>query len=179
MIQVHPFRARFFASRRRCEDCCRITEVEWDNDTWINTDCPICGRSYDSLSPIWYSILNVENSRPIHVFGPQMDSIMGMTIESYLSLCQHFGDLSDLVVKYLTANTFLLSQNVDRVLTISLTPGCQLTFVRWLGLQPGFDRNEIEVMLLDTSIEDWEETEIFPQESVGGIEKTDLGFEYL
>jgi hypothetical protein len=85
-----------------------------------------------------------------------MDAIMGMTIDGYLSLCQELGDLSDLVAKYLTTSPFLVSRQIDRIMSISLPPGSQLAFGSWLGLQPGFDCDAITAALFSAEIGDCE-----------------------
>jgi hypothetical protein len=56
--------------------------------------------------------------------GPMLDSVMGMSIEESLFLCEKFVDLTDLV------------RRIDVKLLLML---CQLTFKTCLGLQPAFD----------------------------------------
>jgi hypothetical protein len=94
--------------------------------------------------------------------GPMMDSVMGMTVLDFIEICHRFrlneGEMERVVTKFFVRGEFLMTRSLDRVLSISVPPGCALNFRTWLGLQPGFDSRSIMEVLLSRifRIEDWE-----------------------
>lgn len=152
MITVVVSNASFDPRCRMCQKC----RLKYDP---ITGECPGCGLPYDEMEPSWFVHLRLEDpdtywgsgyTNVVRLSGPTMDVVMGMTITDYLRLCERWGDLSTLVVKYFHGATFSMTRSVDKVLTISLPPGCQLNFRNWLGLQPGFSAQAITETVLNT-----------------------------
>lgn len=173
MLEVEVSNATLDPRCRRCEVCKRLYDVE-------TRACPVCKARYETLVPWWDSQLRLTPTadeyhrnyrRTFRLSGPTMDTVMGMTIQDYLRLCEEYGDLEPLVIKYFTRNKFMMRRSTDRVLSISLMPGNQLTFKNWLGLQPSFDHREIMRVIMDNIEIDMEEAEGDWMEELDGAEE--------
>jgi hypothetical protein len=64
---------------------------------------------------------------------------MAMTIGEFLFLETKFGSLSAHVARFWTHSSFDVVRCDLKPICLSLPPGCQLTFLNWLGMQPSFD----------------------------------------
>lgn len=144
MYKVRITRFVFDPLSRMCEQCRRFSE---------EGVCPECQTPYDMLTPWWHAHLTMQVERasgdiaqPGEISGSVMDNVMGMTIFDYYRLkeCYAHVDLDNLVSRYFIKNVFIMRKSGSRVSSISLLPGCQLTFRVWLGLQPGFETAMIE-----------------------------------
>jgi hypothetical protein len=174
-------RARFFPSCRRCDECSRLTDAEWDGSAWADTGCPACARPYAELAPVWRATLELAPSPDdpcreygsVQLVGPVMDGVMGMAIDGYLALTDRFGDLSELVARYLSSGSFLIERTINRVTAISVPPGCQLPFAAALAFQPGFDADAVAEALLAGALGDCLEPVAAPQGSEA-MRKADL-----
>lgn len=152
---------------RRCNDCCRLNQcilAQEDGDPQEDFHgCPECGRPYEEMTPWWHAHLRMcvtreygDDMQPGEISGPMMDTVMGMTINDYWKLKETYSDtdMDSYVCKYFTKSVFLMRNNGSRVNSFSLIPGCQLTFKVWLGLQPGFDYNEIADIIEDEILDE-------------------------
>jgi hypothetical protein len=71
--------------------------------------------------------------------GALLDPVMAMTVGEFLFLEAKFGSLSDHVARFWTHSSFDVVRCDLKPISLSLPPGCQLTFLNWLGMQPSFD----------------------------------------
>jgi RNA polymerase subunit RPABC4/transcription elongation factor Spt4 len=116
-------------------------------DWFLDSDyCPSC--SSPDISPQWQISLTIQNSKPskiltLDVRGPVFDPLMAMTVDEYLDLVSHYGDLSSYVQRFFEWSCFNVGIRDRDLLAISPIPGSQLTFLNWLGLQPNFEIDEL------------------------------------
>jgi hypothetical protein len=81
--------------------------------------------------------------------GPLVDPVMAMTIGEFLFLESKFGSLSEHVTRFWTHSSFDVVRCDLTPISLSLPPGCQLTFLNWLGMQPPFDIDALVAILTE------------------------------
>jgi hypothetical protein len=80
--------------------------------------------------------------------GKILDPVMSMGIEDYCFLCRRFGNLNPQVSRFFEKGVFDVTLEWRCIGSIFVPSGCQLTFLNWLGLQPGFDIRTLRGMIL-------------------------------
>jgi hypothetical protein len=78
-----------------------------------------------------------------------MDAVMGLTAEQYLALEQDCTSvrLKDFLRTYFVDSVFQVFVQNSELVSFSLRPGCQLTFLAWLGQQPTFQAGQLDALL--------------------------------
>jgi hypothetical protein len=71
-----------------------------------------------------------------------LDPVTAMTVEDYIFLREDRPDLDDYVRRFFEKSLFDIVGIEIKISSISLIPGCQLTFLSWLGRQRVFDADE-------------------------------------
>jgi hypothetical protein len=143
----------------QCNDCLQWTVTPQDCCHYCTSQC---------INREWrmdYEIHDIETSTyaffprspTVSAMGTMLDLVMGMTIDDYLFLVSKYGDLSDLVRRYFERSRFQVIRIDVKLASIFLPPGNQLTFRKWLGLQPPFDELDLETELRDSL---WEMNEL-------------------
>jgi hypothetical protein len=136
----------------QCVEC-----LQWKADP--QSSCYYCGAM--TIVPKWrigFHLTEVTSrncscwsdpeSEEITAMDSLLDPVMAMTVEDYIFLRRHRPDLDDYVRKFFEKSLFDIVRIEIKIASISLIPGCQLTFLNWLGLQPGFDADELSEILM-------------------------------
>jgi hypothetical protein len=136
----------------QCTECLR-----WRSDA--QRVCYYCGAT--TISPKWRigfhltevtsrqrSFWSDPESEEITAMDSLLDPVMAMTVEDYLFLRRHRPDLDDYVRRLFVQSLFDIVRIEIKIAAMSLVPGCQLTFLSWLGMQPGFDADELSDVLM-------------------------------
>jgi hypothetical protein len=82
--------------------------------------------------------------------GPLLDPVMAMTVGEFLFLETKFGSLRDHISRFWTHSSFDVVRCDLKPISLSLPPGCQLTFLNWLAMQPSFDIDTLRTTLTES-----------------------------
>jgi hypothetical protein len=99
------------------------------------------------------SLFPQPETQNISAVGSVLDLVMGMTFSQYQFLRDHWPTLDDYVRLFFNQSIFYVNRVLVKIDRITLAPGCQLNFLNWLGMQPGFDIDELKDLLMTQDFE--------------------------
>ena len=112
--------------------------------------CPICGREWNTLEPVFHGEFEViyKNNPQTNGFsqlisGVSINSVMGMTVKDYLDIGERTGYdvLGRMTMRYFVGMEFDLMQSKQNQQSyyLKLPPGNTLSFNNWLPMQLEYD----------------------------------------
>lgn len=127
--------------------------VDWIDENIYIKNCKLMHRSGTQCDN-WNFSFHISSDFKFEGFLPNIvcgvgkcfDNVMGMSYDNFKYISRKYGNLDKYIEKYFIGSNFRITRTIDRLRTINLPEGNQLTFINWLGLQPNF---EIETLLND------------------------------
>ena len=118
----------------------------------------------ERLPPQWLILLTVLSNSPdisdnekFRVSGNILNQIIGFDALTYVQLSPYFPELINFLQKYFECSKFIINPVLHEVIDISLPPGNQLTFLRWLSFQPNFDYEAFYSKIIEINSELFED----------------------
>ena len=123
----------------------------------------------DEIKPKWLFLFQIksnsdlidDNQKKCRMIGKVANSVIGFDAEVYSQIHDEFPLLVDFLKLYFEKSLFLADIEGRDIINLQLPQGRQLTFLKWLQLQPNFDYESFSTMLFDLMSTEYNDDEEF------------------